>query len=52
VVRDLNEEKLWGVNGWADPAIEEFNRRAQLKLGNLPVRLRQGCLEPRLSRRA
>src|SRR5262249_20314404 len=37
VVRDLNGEKLWGVNGGPDPAIEEFTADLNMKLGNLPV---------------
>ena len=37
VVRDLNSEKLWGVNGGLDPAIEEFTAELNMKLGNLPV---------------
>jgi ABC-type nitrate/sulfonate/bicarbonate transport system substrate-binding protein len=35
VVRDLNGEKLWGVNGGLDPAIEEFTADLAVKLGNL-----------------
>jgi ABC-type nitrate/sulfonate/bicarbonate transport system substrate-binding protein len=37
VVRDLNGENLWGVNGGLDPAIEEFTADLNMKLGNLPV---------------
>jgi NitT/TauT family transport system substrate-binding protein len=37
VVRDLNGEKLWGVNGGLDPAIEEFTADLAVKLGNLPA---------------
>jgi ABC-type nitrate/sulfonate/bicarbonate transport system substrate-binding protein len=37
VVRDLNGETLWGVNGGLDPAIEEFTADLNMKLGNLPV---------------
>jgi ABC-type nitrate/sulfonate/bicarbonate transport system substrate-binding protein len=37
VVRDLNSENLWGVNGGLDPAIEEFTAELNMKLGNLPV---------------
>jgi ABC-type nitrate/sulfonate/bicarbonate transport system substrate-binding protein len=37
VVRDLNSENLWGVNGGLDPAIEEFTADLNMKLGNLPV---------------
>jgi ABC-type nitrate/sulfonate/bicarbonate transport system substrate-binding protein len=37
VVRDLNGENLWGVNGGLDPAIEEFTADLNMKLGNLPA---------------
>jgi len=37
VVRDLNGENLWGVDGGLDPAIEEFTAELNMKLGNLPV---------------
>jgi len=37
VVRDLNGEKLWRVNGGLDPAIQEFTADLNMKLGNLPV---------------
>jgi hypothetical protein len=37
VVRDLNSENLWGVNGGLDPAIEELTADLNMKLGNLPV---------------
>jgi len=37
VVRDLNGENLWGVNGGLDPQIEEFTADLNMKLGNLPV---------------
>ncbi len=37
VVRDLNSENLWGVDGGLDPAIEEFTAELNMKLGNLPV---------------
>ncbi len=37
VVRDLNGEKVWGVNGGLDPAVEEFTADLNMKLGNLPV---------------
>ena len=37
VVRDLNGENLWGVNGGLDPAIQEFTADLNMKLGNLPV---------------
>jgi ABC-type nitrate/sulfonate/bicarbonate transport system substrate-binding protein len=37
VVRDLNTENLWGVDGGLDPKIEEFTADLNMKLGNLPV---------------
>jgi NitT/TauT family transport system substrate-binding protein len=37
VVRDLNGEKVWGVDGGLDPHIEEFTADLNMKLGNLPV---------------
>jgi hypothetical protein len=37
VIRDLNTENLWGVNGGLDPKIEEFTADLNMKLGNLPV---------------
>ena len=37
VVRDLNSENLWGVNGGLEPAILEFTAELNMKLGNLPV---------------
>ena len=37
VIRDLNAEKLWGVDGGIDPKIEEFTADLNMKLGNLPV---------------
>ncbi len=37
VVRDLNDEKLWGVDGGIDPKIEEYTADLNMKLGNLPV---------------
>jgi len=40
VVRDLNGENVWGVNGGLDPAIEEFTADLNVKLGNLPVAAR------------
>jgi NitT/TauT family transport system substrate-binding protein len=36
VVRDLNGENLWGVDGGLDPKIEEFTAGLNMKLGNLP----------------
>jgi hypothetical protein len=48
VVRDLNGEKLWGVNGGLDPAVEEFTAELNMKLGNLPVAAAaKDVLEPR-----
>lgn len=48
VVRDLNGENLWGVNGGLDPAIEEFTADLNMKLGNLPVApAAKDVLEPR-----
>jgi len=35
VVRDLNGENVWGVNGGLDPAIEEFTAELNMKLGKL-----------------
>jgi len=37
VVRDLDGENLWGVDGGLDPKIEEFTAELNRKLGNLPV---------------
>lgn len=37
VIRDLNTENLWGVDGGLDPKIEEFTADLNMKLGNLPV---------------
>jgi ABC-type nitrate/sulfonate/bicarbonate transport system substrate-binding protein len=37
VVRDLDGENLWGVDGGLDPKIEEFTAELNMKLGNLPV---------------
>ena len=36
VVRDLNGENLWGIDGGLDPKIEEFTADLNVKLGNLP----------------
>ncbi len=48
VVRDLNGEKVWGVDGGLDPAIEEFTAELNMKLGNLPVAApAKDVLEPR-----
>ena len=35
VMRDLNSENLWGVDGGLDPKIEEFTADLNVKLGNL-----------------
>ena len=37
VIRDLNTENLWGVDGGLDPKIEEFTAKLNKDLGNLPV---------------
>jgi ABC-type nitrate/sulfonate/bicarbonate transport system substrate-binding protein len=37
VIRDLNTEDLWGVDGGIDPKIEEFTANLNKELGNLPV---------------
>jgi len=37
VVRDLNSEKVWGVDGGLDARIEEYTADLNMKLGNLPV---------------
>ena len=48
VIRDLNSEKLWGVDGGLDPRIEEFTAELNMKLGNLPVAApAKDVLEPR-----
>jgi ABC-type nitrate/sulfonate/bicarbonate transport system substrate-binding protein len=48
VVRDLDSENLWGVDGGLDPAIEEFTADLNMKLGNLPVAPSpKDVLEPR-----
>jgi ABC-type nitrate/sulfonate/bicarbonate transport system substrate-binding protein len=48
VVRDLNGEKLWGVDGGLDPTIEQFTADLNMKLGNLPVApAAKDVLEPR-----
>jgi ABC-type nitrate/sulfonate/bicarbonate transport system substrate-binding protein len=53
VVRDLNGENVWGVDGGLDPAIEEFNAELNMKLGNLPVAApAKDVLEPRFVDRA
>ncbi len=35
VVRDLNSENLWGVDGGLDPASEQYTADLNVKLGNL-----------------
>jgi ABC-type nitrate/sulfonate/bicarbonate transport system substrate-binding protein len=53
VVRDLNGENVWGVNGGLDPAVEEFTADLNMKLGNLPVAPpAKDVLEPRFVDRA
>jgi ABC-type nitrate/sulfonate/bicarbonate transport system substrate-binding protein len=53
VVRDLNGENVWGVDGGLDPAIEEFTAELNMKLGNLPVAApAKDVLEPRFVDRA
>jgi len=53
VVRDLNGENVWGVNGGLDPAVEEFAADLNMKLGNLPVAPpAKDVLEPRFVDRA
>jgi ABC-type nitrate/sulfonate/bicarbonate transport system substrate-binding protein len=37
VIRDLNSENLWGVDGGIDQAIHEYTADLNMKLGNLPV---------------
>ena len=37
VIRDLNTENLWGVDGGLDPKIEEFTAKLNKDLGKLPV---------------
>src|SRR6266513_4529104 len=53
VVRDLNGENVWGVDGGLDPAIEEFTAELNMKLGNLPVAApAKDVLEPGFVERA
>jgi ABC-type nitrate/sulfonate/bicarbonate transport system substrate-binding protein len=48
VVRDLNAENLWGVDGGLDPKVEAFTAELNVKLGNLPRATTPGeILEPR-----
>jgi NitT/TauT family transport system substrate-binding protein len=35
VIRDLNSERVWGVDGGLDPKVEEFTADLNVKLGNL-----------------
>ena len=52
VVRDLNSENLWGVDGGLDPAIQEFTAELNMKLGNLPVAApAKDVLDPRFVER-
>jgi len=37
VIRDLDTENLWGVDGGLDPKIEEYTANLNKELGNLPV---------------
>jgi ABC-type nitrate/sulfonate/bicarbonate transport system substrate-binding protein len=37
VIRDLNGEALWGVDGGLDPKIEDFTAELGVKLGTLPA---------------
>jgi ABC-type nitrate/sulfonate/bicarbonate transport system substrate-binding protein len=37
VIRDLNTENLWGVDGGIDPKIQEYTANLNKELGNLPV---------------
>ena len=36
MVRDLNGEKVWGIDGGIDPRIEQDTAAINVKLGNLP----------------
>jgi hypothetical protein len=48
VVRDLNAENLWGVDGGLDPKVEAFTAELNVKLGNLPRAVPPAeILEPR-----
>jgi ABC-type nitrate/sulfonate/bicarbonate transport system substrate-binding protein len=48
VVRDLNSENLWGVDGGLDPKIEEYTAGLNKDLGNLPIAAApKDVLEPR-----
>jgi ABC-type nitrate/sulfonate/bicarbonate transport system substrate-binding protein len=37
VVRDLDSENLWGVDGGLDPAVAQYTADLNMKLGNLPT---------------
>jgi ABC-type nitrate/sulfonate/bicarbonate transport system substrate-binding protein len=53
VVRDLNGENVWGIDGGLDPSVEEFTAELNMKLGNLPVAApAKDVLEPRFVERA
>src|SRR5262249_25796623 len=53
VVRDLNGENVWGMNGGVAPAIEDFPAAHNMKPGNLPVAApAKDVLEPRFVDRA
>jgi NitT/TauT family transport system substrate-binding protein len=48
VVRDLNDEKIWGVDGGLDPGVEQFTADLNVKLGNLAtVPATKDVLDPR-----
>ncbi len=48
MIRDLNTENLWGVDGGIDPSIEEYTAKLNKDLGNLPVAApAKDVLEPR-----
>jgi ABC-type nitrate/sulfonate/bicarbonate transport system substrate-binding protein len=48
VVRDLDNENLWGVDGGLDPEVEEYTAKLNKELGNLPVApAAADVLEPR-----
>jgi ABC-type nitrate/sulfonate/bicarbonate transport system substrate-binding protein len=48
VIRDLNADHLWGVDGGLDPKIEEYTAGLNKDLGNLPVAAApKDVLEPR-----
>jgi hypothetical protein len=48
VIRDLNADGLWGVDGGLDPKTEEYTANLNKELGNLPVAATPNeVLEPR-----